>query len=492
MAKRRPSPPDHLPLQAAASVRSPPSGSGWRHEVRLAGLRMQLRIAAGKASWRAADGEDWTARLNRPFRAAAALPDGVYHVEFCALDAEDRPDPARLHAALDSGDVVCFLLDLLFDGGEDLRPLPLKARLQRLADRAATALGPQLRLPQGLPGGGPPLLDAACRLGLPGILSRRLDAPYDGGDGMEAPCPSAPAKTPARRPVERADKPLWPAHGDAPPVTKADLAAYYETIAPWLLPYIAGRPCTVVTAPDGIFGEVTYVRHEGHWQGALRSSPLITHWEVAEKAKTYPGFDTPEALVQAADLAVVEIHPWNSLPGRPMLPGRLVFDLDPEEGRSLDEILAAAVEMRARLEQAGLAAFLKSSGKRGVHLVTPLLQGEKAPTSWRAARDFAKRVCLQMAGDSPDLYTTALPKAQRRGRIFLDYLRNDPGHHAVALLSPRAAPGAPVSMPLAWAGARRALTGAHTIRNAAETLRRRDPWADIEAAAAPLPISASD
>lgn len=484
--RRSKAPADVVTLQPAAPTKAPPTGAGWRHEVRLAGLRMLLTVEAGRPGWRGEDGEDWTARLKPLSRVAARLPAGAYEAELCALDGQDRPEPARLGAALEAGKLVGFLLDLLFDGETDLRPLPLRDRLARLEERAGPALGPRLRLVQPLPGAGQPLLDAACKLGMPGILSRRLDAPH-ADPRLEALC-GAPAAKAGRPRLERADKPLWPAHGDAEAITKQDLARYYEAIAPWLLPYIAGRPCTVVVAPDGIFGEVTWVRHEGHWQGALRSSPLITHWTVAEKGKTYPGFDTPEALVQAADIAVVEIHPWNCLPGRPMLPGRLVFDLDPEEGQSLDQILAAAVELKARLERAGLTAWLKSSGKRGLHLATPLLQSKTAPASWQAARDFAKRICLEMAADSPGLYTTALPKAQRRGRIFLDYLRNDPGHHAVALLSPRAIPGAPVSMPLSWSEARGALAaGPITLRDAPARLRRRNPWADIDAAAAPLP-----
>ncbi|HEX2559205.1 non-homologous end-joining DNA ligase [Phenylobacterium sp.] len=485
MARRRFIQPDLPSLAAAAPAKAPPTGAGWRHEVRLAGVRRLLRIEGGKAVWD--DGD--AGGLKAVGRSAAKLADGLYEAELCALDAEDRPVPERLEAALAGGEAVAFLHDLLFESTDDIRALTLEARLERLAATARPALGPKLRLVQPLPGGGQPLLDAACRLGLPGIVSRRLDAAY-GAEGarLEALCGPPPPQAAGRVHVDRADKALWPAHGEAQPVTKADLAGYYEAIAPWLLPYIAGRPCTVVTAPDGVFGEVTWVRHEGHWQGSLRTSPLITHWTVAEKAKTYPGFDTAEALVQAADMAIVEIHPWNSVPGQPMLPGRLVFDLDPEEGQALDEILAAAVELKARLARAGLAAFLKSSGKRGVHLVTPLLQREDAPTSWQAARDYAKRLCLEMAADSPGLYTTALPKAQRRGRIFLDYLRNDPGHHAVALLSPRAVAGAPVSMPLDWADARKALAGQPwTVRNAAARLRKRDPWADLEAAAAPLP-----
>ena len=259
-------------------------------------------------------------------------------------------------------------------------------------------------------------------------------------------------------------------------------------MAPWLLPYVQGRPCTLLLAPDGIAGPRTYVRHEGHWRGELRTSARITHWTVAEKAKTYPGFDTVEALVTAADLGVVEIDPWNSLPGRPMLPGRLVFDLDPEAAHGAADIVDAALELKDRLAAAGLAAFVKTSGQRGLHVVTPLRQDLQHPTSWAESRSFAKRLCEAMAADSPGRYTTVLPKAQRRGRLFLDYLRNDPGHHAVGLLSPRTTAAATVSMPLSWSDLRRGFDNrAFTVRNAAARLRRRRPWPDAEAAAAPLP-----
>lgn len=313
-------------------------------------------------------------------------------------------------------------------------------------------------------------------------------------EGPDEPGPRKRARTGASAPKPQVDNPgkvLWPATEDTPAVTKADLARYYEEVAPWLLPYIEGRPCTVVIAPDGIGGEVTYARHEGHWRGLLRTSPLITHTTVAEKGKTYPQFDTREALVVAADIAVVELHPWNSEPGRPMLPERIVIDLDPEPGQTWAQVIGAAEEIRERLADAGLTAWLKTSGGRGVHVVAPFAQDPDRPTSWAEAKAFGERLCRRMAADSPERYTVALTKAQRGERIFLDYLRNDPGHHAVALLSPRARPGAPVSMPVSWRSAAKLHPRQFTIRNAVERLRKSDPWRDYGRSKRSLPPASS-
>ena len=284
-------------------------------------------------------------------------------------------------------------------------------------------------------------------------------------------------------PIHNPDKLLWPG------VTKLDLARYYAAAAEWMLPYIAGRPCTVVAAPDGIGGPVTYVRHEGHWQGPLRTSTLIRHMTVEAKGKTYPVFDTVKALVEAADLGVVEFHPWNSAPNEPMTPDRLVFDLDPEEGQRFEAVAQAARELESRLLHFGLLAFLKTSGKRGLHMVTPLDQERRQPVSWAQARGFAADLCRAMAADSPDRYTTALPKAERRGRLFLDYLRNDPGHHAVGLLSPRTVPEASVSMPIDWKALRAPLDPrAFTVREAPRLLREKNPWKAYAACARPLRV----
>jgi bifunctional non-homologous end joining protein LigD len=243
----------------------------------------------------------------------------------------------------------------------------------------------------------------------------------------------------------------------------------------------------VVAAPDGIGGPVTYVRHEGHWQGPLRTSPVITHMTAPEKGKTYPVFDSVQALVVAADLGIVELHPWNSVPGDPGLPGRMVFDLDPDEGQSFADVAHAADELETRLLGLGLLSFVKTSGRRGLHVVVPFDQPKVEPASWAEVRGLALQVCRDMAADSPGRYTTALPKAERRGRLFLDYLRNDPGHHAASLLSPRTTPEATVSMPIDWKALREPIDPrGYTVRDAPKRLRESNPWTLYEAAARPI------
>jgi bifunctional non-homologous end joining protein LigD len=313
-----------------------------------------------------------------------------------------------------------------------------------------------------------------------------------------APEPTTPPTTPStrrKRPSARGpefklsheDKVLWPATADHPAITKSDLAAYYGAAGEWILPYVRGRPCTVLLAPDGIDGELFFQRHEGQRVGGLRDAAAVTHVEAPALEHVFPQFDTPEALQAAVQSDAIELHPWNCVPGDVDLPGRFVFDLDPEEGLPFERVIEAANELRDRLVQLGLTPFLKTSGGKGLHLVTPFLQDEAKPVTWAEAKAFAKGVCTAMAADSPERYTIALPKAQRQGRVFLDYLRTDQTRHASGLLSPRATPEATVSMPLSWRDARPGLDPkAFTLASALPLLRQRPVWRDYEAQATPL------
>jgi bifunctional non-homologous end joining protein LigD len=275
------------------------------------------------------------------------------------------------------------------------------------------------------------------------------------------------------------DKILYPEQG----ITKGELADYYVAVAERMLPHVSNRPITMVRCPTGQEKNCFYQRHAGS------GVP-----EQLRQVKV-PGFDDPylyiedlPGLIAMVQMGVLEMHPWGVTVEHPDKPDRIIFDLDPDEGLGFADVIAAALEVRERLEALGLTSFVKTTGGKGLHVVVPI----EPVTAWPAAKAFAKNLSAQMAADSPERYLTRISKAERAGRIFIDYLRNDPTSTAVGAYSTRSRPGAPVAMPLEWDEVGPKLDpAAFNLRTLPARLAalKRDPWAGIDATRQRLPAS---
>jgi bifunctional non-homologous end joining protein LigD len=256
-------------------------------------------------------------------------------------------------------------------------------------------------------------------------------------------------------------------------ITKGELADYYVAVAERMLPHVAYRPVTMVRCPMGQDTKCFYQRHAG--SGVAEQLKLVT----------IPGFDEPYlyivdvgGLVAMVQMGVLEMHPWGVRVERPDRADRIVFDLDPAEGLGFDAVIEAAKEVRDRLTALGLTSFVKTTGGKGLHVVVPV----EATAAWPEVKSFAKGVSAEMAADSPEKYLTKISKAERTGRIFIDYLRNDPTSTAVAPYSTRSRKGAPVAMPLRWEQVKAGLDPCdYTVATVPGLIakQRSDPWEEM-------------
>ncbi|MGH8315496.1 MAG: DNA polymerase domain-containing protein, partial [Steroidobacterales bacterium] len=192
-----------------------------------------------------------------------------------------------------------------------------------------------------------------------------------------------------------------------------------------------------------------------------------------------------QAIVALLQMGVLEIHPWGSRAQSLAFPDRIVFDLDPDEAVGWEDLKQAALLVKTLLENIGLAPFLKTTGGKGLHVVVPV----EPSAGWEHVKGFSKAVAEFLERTFPDRFTSKLLKVSRRGKIFIDYLRNGEGATAVAAYSTRARPNAPVSAPVAWDELSRDLRADHfSVGNMARRVARvkADPWRDIADAAASL------
>ena len=267
------------------------------------------------------------------------------------------------------------------------------------------------------------------------------------------------------------DKVLYPEDG----ITKLDLAQYYEQVAKWMLPHVENRLLSLVRCPGGSGTKCFFQKHPA--EGALEG---LVHFDVGEKneSEEYIAIDDFPDLISLVQLGVLEIHIWGSQADRYQKPDRLIFDLDPDPAVGWPEVVTAAKEVRLLLEELELISFIKTTGGKGLHIVVPI----QRCMGWDDAKIFCKAVADFMVAAAPDRYIAKMSKAARKGKIFIDYLRNDQGSTAVAPYSTRNRPGAPVSVPLTWDELSNRIKSDHfTIRNLPARLAKlkSDPWSEI-------------
>ncbi|MFN3670194.1 MAG: DNA ligase D [Brevundimonas sp.] len=281
--------------------------------------------------------------------------------------------------------------------------------------------------------------------------------------------------------ISNPDKVLWPAVDGRPALTKADLVRYYEAAAERILPHVSDRPVSIIRTPEGITGEKFFQRH-----AMPGSNPRLKLIDVKER-KPYIGVVDVGGLVAIGQSGGLELHPWGCKPGDPETPEQITFDLDPDEGLDFADVIAAAKVVKVKLEGLGLAAFVKTTGGKGLHVVVPIKADARSRVEWDQAKAFAKAVSELVRADAPDRFTTTLAKKARGGKIFIDYLRNGRMATAVAPWSPRARPGAGVAFPLSWGQVKAGLDpSAYNLWNCAAMLKKPDPWADFRTSEASL------
>jgi bifunctional non-homologous end joining protein LigD len=283
--------------------------------------------------------------------------------------------------------------------------------------------------------------------------------------------------------VTSLDRELYPKSSAGPAITKGDLIDYYHRVADRMLPHVADRPLTLLRCPGGIEAESTkcfYQRHLG--EGPPEALHGVDFEDDEGDPETYLMIRDVAGLVSLAQLGVLEIHPWASRADRLERPDRLIFDLDPDTdpdtGVGWKEVVESAHDLRELLAGLELRSWVRTTGGKGVHVVIPI----RRDLSFDQAKALTRGIAELMAEREPDRYTTNIRKAKRKGRIFVDFLRNAQTATAIGSYSTRARDGAPVATPLAWEELTPDLDpkslNLRTIPGRLEALQE-DPWAEL-------------
>lgn len=263
---------------------------------------------------------------------------------------------------------------------------------------------------------------------------------------------------------------------DTGKITKLDIARYYGDVAEHLLKYAAGHPVSFLRAPDGDIHKTFFQKHAGEgFPDQIRRIPIE---ESSGKTADYMVLDAADDLAGAAQMGTIEFHIWGSAEDNLDKPDRMVFDLDPDEGLDFATVVKSAFEVRDVLEATGLKSLPMVTGGKGVHVVVPL----ERRADFDQVKTFAKALAGKLAGAAPKRYTATMSKAKRKGRIFIDWLRNERGSTAIAPYSIRAREGGPVAVPVSWDELRKlkAANGFHMDDVLERLDAGTDPWAEAD------------
>lgn len=226
--------------------------------------------------------------------------------------------------------------------------------------------------------------------------------------------------------------------------TKGDLADYYIALAPLILPHLARRPLSLVRCPQGRAKKCFFQKHDSGSFGEH-----VHHVPIREKDgghEDYLYIDSADGILACVQMGTIEFHGWGSHVETLEQPDRLVFDLDPDEALDFADVRKAAIDLHGHLADMGLVSFAMLSGGKGVHIVVPLRPGH----DWDTHKDFSRRLAEAMSQAEPERFVANMSKAKRKGRIFIDYLRNQRGSTAIMPYSARARERGPVAVPVTW------------------------------------------
>jgi bifunctional non-homologous end joining protein LigD len=608
--------PAPMPLEIepelATLVDQTPTGDAFLHEVKFDGYRVIACVETGKVRLLTRRGEDWTERMPSLANAIAQLDvhSAILDGEFVALDDKGLSDFQLLQNSFSgksNAPLAYYAFDLLYLDGLDLRPLPLlarKAQLKALFDQLPKS-EQVLRYSEHTVGDGARFFEAAVKLGLEGVVSKRADSSYHSGRGKdwqkskglarqefvivgftepaggrahlgalllgthragevvysgrvgtgfsdrslkelhEALAPleierpklaNAPKGAeirgvhwvkpelvaevaytaithdgllrhptfkglredkPAREVVleqpralasrssskkkqvaatssselSHPDRVLYPELG----LTKRELAEYYELVRDWMMPHVVQRPLTLLRCPEGRNKQCFFQKHPGE---SLADGLVRVEVPSSDGQDEYAAIEDQRGLRALVQMGALEVHIWGALSSDADHPDRLVFDLDPDVGLDFKDVVAGAHATRDLLAELGLKSWLKTTGGKGLHVTVPI-----APRAdWEEVKAFCRAVAEELARRDPERYVATMSKAKRRGKIFVDYLRNGRGATFIAPYSPRAREGAGIAMPIEWDDlTAKFKPDQFTVRSAAKYLAKRqvDPFASL-------------